>query len=138
MDLTKLVIRAAKKGDVIAIGKLLDSDPTLIDARDDDGSTLLHCAAWKGQDAAAALLLKRGASVTAENDNDHYGGTPLHAAAHANNKTIAAMLLEHGADPSALSRLGRTPLDETTIHNASAVARLLKDRLAAVREADQD
>ena len=39
---SKLIIKAAKSGDVGTIKALLKSDPSLIDARDTDGSTPLH------------------------------------------------------------------------------------------------
>jgi len=38
----------------------------------------------------------------------------------------AALLLARGADPTAVNPAGRTPLDETAFHNATAVARLLR------------
>jgi ankyrin repeat protein len=129
VDLQKLMIKAAKKGEFAAVKALLDADPTLIDARDADGSTPLHCAAWKGNDQVVALLIERGASLSVENDNDHWGGTPLHAAAHGNNREAARLLLEHGADPGFRSRNGRTPLEETEFHNATAVAKLLRSAL---------
>src|SRR5689334_8542901 len=100
----KLIIRAAKQGDVAALQALLAVDPALIGARDADGSTPLHCAVWKGHESAVALLLDRGAAIMTENENDHWGGTPLHAAAHANHRAIAEMLVARGADPAFVSR----------------------------------
>ncbi len=125
-NLEKEMIRAAKTGNLAHIQELLDQVPALIEARDADGSTPLHCAAWKGHQEVAALLLRHGADANAQNNNPHWGGTPLHAAAHANQRAIAALLLHHGADMNARSCNGRTPLEETAIHNASAVATLLK------------
>jgi ankyrin repeat protein len=125
VDGSPLMIKAAKKGNVEAVVALLDMNPELIHAKDADGSTPLHCAAWKGNDAVAALLIERGADLTVENENDHWGGTPLHAAAHANNRAIAEMLIRAGADVRFRSRNGRTPLEETQIHKATAVAKAL-------------
>ena len=134
MDLPRLLIKAAKRGEAEAVRSLLDTDPSLIDARDSDGSSPLHCAAWKGNDQVVSILLERGASHAVENDNDHWGGTPLHAAAHGNNREAARLLLSHGADPAFRSRNGRTPLEETEIHNATAVARLLRVAISAAPE----
>jgi ankyrin repeat protein len=122
----KLIIKAAKSGNVAALKSLLAGDPSLLDARDSDGSTPLHCATWKGQEQIVAALLEAGADVNAVNQNEHWGTTPLHAAAHANQAAIAKLLLDHGADTRAKDMEGRTPLFHTTFHKAKAVAKLLQ------------
>src|SRR5437870_5801908 len=122
----KRMIRAAKHGNVAAIRALAVHDSTLLNAREPDGSTPLHCAAWKGNLEAVEALLELGADIEAQNANEHYGGTALHAAAHGNHKPVAALLIRRGANINTVSCNGRTPLAETTIHNATAVARLLK------------
>ncbi|HLG14580.1 MAG TPA: ankyrin repeat domain-containing protein [Blastocatellia bacterium] len=126
-DANKEVIKAAKMGDIEKVKTLLAADPNLIHARDNDGSTALHCATWKGHHAIVALLVRAGADVNAQNSNGHWGTTPLHAAAHANEAAIAQLLLEHGADVDARDMNGKTPLHHTTFHEAKAVARILKD-----------
>jgi len=123
--IAKEIIKAAKKGDVASLKRLLASDPSLIEARDSDGSTPLHCAVWKGHQQAVAFLLSAGADVNARNNNDHWGTTPLHAAAHANQAAIAELLLQHGANVTAKDLAGKTPMHHTTFHNAKSVARLL-------------
>ena len=125
-DPKKLIIKAAKHGDVAALKSLLAADPSLIDARDTDGSTALHCATWKGHHEVVDALLKAGSDVNAQNQNEHWGTTPLHAAAHANQASIAKLLLDHGANTKALDMEGRTPFFHTTFHKAKAVAKLLE------------
>ena len=71
----KEIIRAAKSGKAEIVKELLEMDSSLISARDSDGSTPLHCACWKGHEAVVELLLKSGADVNAENDNEHWGTT---------------------------------------------------------------
>ena len=121
----KLIIKAAKNGDVESLKALLHDDPSLISVRDTDGSTPLHCATWKGHLDVVALLLKSGADVNAVNENEHWGTTPLHAAAHANQAAIARLLLEHGANLKAKDKEGRTPMFHTTFHKATAAAKVL-------------
>ena len=41
---------------------------------------------------------------------------------------VAELLIGRGADVRAVSCNGRTPLQETAIHNATAVARLLREK----------
>jgi ankyrin repeat protein len=94
----KLMIKAAKSGDTSTLKTLLATDRKLIGARDSDGSTPLHCAAWKGHVFVVQLLLAAGADVNAINQNEHWGTTPLHAAAHANQAKIAELLLANGAN----------------------------------------
>jgi len=122
----KLIIKAAKSGDVGTLKLLLAQDASLLNARDSDGSTPLHCATWKGHPIVVAALLEAGADVNAVNQNEHWGTTPLHAAAHANQAEIAKMLLDHGADMKAKDMEGRTPMFHTTFHKANAVAKLLQ------------
>jgi ankyrin repeat protein len=131
MPEAKEMIKAVKSGNAARVSELLAEEPSLLRVRDTDGSTPLHYAAWKGHPEVARLLLERGAEVSLQNDNGHWGGTPLHAAAHANQRAIAELLIAHGADVNCRSSNGRTPLEETAIHNATAVARLLKQHGAA-------
>lgn len=100
-EASKDLIKASKKGDLAALKALLKSDKTLLDARDTDGSTALHCAVWKGHLEVVEFLLKAGANVHSQNSNDHWGTTPLHAAAHANQTAILQLLLDAGADINA-------------------------------------
>ncbi len=125
-DPHKQIIKAAKSGDLFSIRMLLELDATLIGARDKDGSTPLHCAVWKGHQAAVELILERGADVNAQNQNEHWGTTPLHAAAHANQAAIAEMLIAKGADVNARDLAGKTPLHHTTFHKAKATAKVLE------------
>jgi ankyrin repeat protein len=121
----KEFIKAAKKGDLDQLKALLKSDKTLLDTRDTDGSTALHCATWKGHLEVVKFLLKAGADVHAQNSNDHWGTTPLHAAAHANQTAIVQLLIDTGADVNAKDMNGKTPLHHTTFHKATAAAKLL-------------
>ena len=123
----RLMIKAAKAGEVAAIARLLALDKGLINARDKDGSTPLHCAAWKGHAEVVKILLDAGAEVSARSRNEHYGDTALHAAAHGNQKDVVRILIARGADLNAKNRIGRTPLGETEWHKATAAARLLKE-----------
>jgi ankyrin repeat protein len=125
-DRAKEFIKAAKRGDLVALGALYEADASLIGARDGDGSTALHCAAWKGHEAVVAWLLEVGADVHAHNANDHWGTTALHAAAHANQAKIAERLIDSGADVNARDGSGRTPMFHTTFHKAKAAARVLE------------
>lgn len=125
-NLQKEMLKSAKSGDAARVEQLIRMDPSLMSVRDADGSTPLHCACWKGHEAVVRVLLDAGADVNAENANEHWGTTPLHAAAHANRRRIAELLIAQGANINARNLNNRTPLDETSFHNAKAAAELLR------------
>jgi len=125
--LEKLMIKAAKHGNCAALTELLQSDKSLLNARDTDGSTPLHCACWKGNLDAAKLLLEHGAKADALRTGGHYGTTPLHAAAHGNQREIVRLLLEHGAKAKLKDDEGLDALGHTEIHKATAAAKVLRE-----------
>ena len=78
------------------------------DARDKNGFTPLHAAAWKSDAAAIAVLIETGADPNARN---LFGWTPLYSAAGNGNAAAIAALLDAGADPGARNEDGKTPFD---------------------------
>jgi ankyrin repeat protein len=125
----KAILRAAKKGNLAVVYELVSKDKALLCVRDSDGSTPLHCAAWKGHVEVVRALLDAGADMNDHNQNDHWGTTALHAAAHGNQKEVVALLIDRGANLNARNPSGRTPLDETLTHNATAAAKLIKEAI---------
>ena len=125
----KAVLKAAKAGDLKGVKALVAKEKSLLKTRDTkDGSTLLHCAAWKGHLEIVAFLLDAGLAVDAENENGHWGTTALCAAAHADNKEVAELLIARGAKVDFRSPLNKlTPLGHTKVHGAKGVAKLLAE-----------
>lgn len=76
VDGAKELFKFVKRGDVERVRALVTAEPALVHARDAEGSTPLHHAAWKGHAEVATLLLGAGADVNAQSRNTHYGGTP--------------------------------------------------------------
>jgi ankyrin repeat protein len=120
------IIKAAKQGNLARLRELLAENAALARAQDEHGATPLHLAAWRGHPEVVAVLVEAGADLGAQWSDGHVGGTPLHAAAHGNQRAVAELLLSCGADPHAVSGNGRTVMDETKLHKATAVANLLR------------
>lgn len=90
--------QAAGQGDLAQLTALLDAHPELIDEPGGEGvRTALHQTIFGEQEAAAKLLLERGANpnIRCEGDNAY----PLHFAAEKQHLPLIRLLIEHGADP---------------------------------------
>ena len=100
---------AAKSGDVARVRALMDQDPGLLTAFDEQGKTPLHWATGRGQLEVMKLLLDAyHADVDCKNVND---GTPLHVAASQAQSEAARLLIDRGAKLDATRAAdGMTPL----------------------------
>lgn len=115
------IAAAARRGDWAAVRALVEQGAD-VTARQGDGATALHWAAYRDEPAAAGLLIAAGADVNAAND---LGVTPLWAAAENGGAAVARRLLEAGADPNAPLLSGETPLMTAARVGAADVARQL-------------
>jgi ankyrin repeat protein len=130
---------------------------TDVNAKNEEGETLLHEAASEGYYNAAKRLIQKGSNVNAR---DADGGTPLHAsiwrcnphliklliesradvdakddggetalhmAARQSRRSAVKVLIEGGADVNARDESGRTPLHTSVISRNVRVVRLLID-----------
>jgi ankyrin repeat protein len=107
LDTRMNIHMACERGDLKAVRKCLDADPSQLHARDRLRNHPLHVAAWQRREKIAQLLLEKGADVNARGD---HGRTPLHYAVENNTKPITTLLVEHGADPGIRNDFGVTPL----------------------------
>ena len=102
---------AVKRGDLPAMRQLLESDPSLANARseaDPRGTFPLHVAAEFGQAGAARLLLEYGADVAArELEND---AIALGWAAFFGRPEVVEVLLNAGSNVNQRNRHGLTAL----------------------------
>ncbi|MFE6390296.1 MULTISPECIES: ankyrin repeat domain-containing protein [Nocardiopsis] len=66
-----------------------------VDARDEQGNTLVMLAAYHGREATVRALVDRGADVDLRNDRDQ---TPVAGALFKGEEGIVALLVAAGAD----------------------------------------
>ncbi|MBQ2869388.1 MAG: ankyrin repeat domain-containing protein [Akkermansia sp.] len=87
------------------VQELLNAPGVNIHAKDQDGFTALHWAAWSGMPHSAAMLIKAGLDI---NEKEGNGYTPLMLAAMRGDDTVVKMLLQLGADTAAANNDGKT------------------------------
>ena len=104
---------AAHTGNIEAVKKHLDAG-TDVNAKDEDGYTLIYAVAGGGDKEIAELLIAKGADV---NSKDKKGWTLLQHAVMMSKREIVGLLITKGADVNAkvapIDRFfnGKTPLD---------------------------
>jgi ankyrin repeat protein len=121
------VFEAAALGRVERLAELLAEDREQARAFSGDGFTALHLAAFFGQEAAARLLLERGADVRAVARNA-MRVTPLNSAAATRQTSVVQLLVESGAPVNAPQRGGWTALHSAAHSGETEMARFLLSR----------
>ena len=130
------VFAACDDGDVDALLACLAADPGCIGQRNKDGWQPLHQAAYSGELACVAALLKAGAKAAARCSD---GDTPAHyASAQGHVDVLRALAAAADCDLEATDNDGESVLDVATGARVRTVLRGLIDAKAARAEEDED
>ena len=105
-----------------------------VNARNSEGRTPLHVAAFRGTTDMAATLLNVGAEVNAESNE---GRTPLHDAAQEGRLGSLKILISSGAQVDATDSKGFTALHLTSERGYSRIARQLIENDADLDQKDK-
>jgi ankyrin repeat protein len=126
------VADAAMRGDTAAVRSLIQGNAgkDAVNIAQGDGMTALHWAAERGDAELTALLLKSGASVTAETRIGRH--TPLHVAARHGNAAIVRALVNAHAAVNALTTTGAAPLHFAAASGDSESIKVLLDHGAEI------
>ena len=115
--------------DIDTIRFLLERGEDVVDAVDEDYSTLLHVASYRGIGRLVRLLLEHGANINVRNGQHQ---TPLHQALvgikdayESDYLYLIHLLLAHGADVDALDNDHSTPLHLASQNGSIGAARRL-------------
>ncbi len=124
---------AVKAGDLARVRTIVESDPALVDARDENGRTPLHWAARGTDDRIIAFLAERGADVNAL---DGSGIAPLHSLASRGNVEGIRILLEKRALVDIAAPDKKTALHFAALGRHEDVLKCLAERGATLEVRD--
>jgi quercetin dioxygenase-like cupin family protein len=115
---------AAYIGDVRAARRILEADPSQLEAFSGDGFTALDLASYFGHRDLVAFLLERGARAEHEIRNENLF-TALTGAVAEGHREIAKMLLDHGANANHRYAGGASPLITASFNGDPEMVKLL-------------
>ena len=119
----------AQKGDLKAVQILIEQNPELVNAKDEDGRTPLHWACRGVHLDVVKFLVENGADVNAEDNNQT---TPLHSLAYRGHTEGIKVLLDKGADVNVQDYSKHTPLHYAAISDSYEAAALLLSKGASL------
>jgi ankyrin repeat protein len=106
-DMTTQLVRAVDEYDIDDIEPLVRGGAD-INARNEEGLTLLQMAVRDRMEDIAEILLRLGADVNLKAHQNGY--TALHYAADKGDEDLVSLLLTHKADPNITDRRKQSPL----------------------------
>jgi len=131
----EVILDTVKSGDPEKVKAILEECPLLVNAKDSNGITPLHTAAFWGHIEIAKYLIRKDGDVNAK-DND--GETPLYIAALIGRKEMAEMFIDSGADINVRTNTDTTPLHIAAAGGKKEVVKLLIDKGADVNAKDNE
>jgi ankyrin repeat protein len=101
-------LETTKIGDLAQLKIILEEQPILVNAKDEDGWTLLHYASYAGIKEVVEYLMEKGAEVNTEARIGAW--TPFFLSSLKGHREIAEWLIENGAKTDIQDNKSRSPL----------------------------
>ena len=101
------IVEAAKNGNFQAVRKILEKDPSKLNATDENKYTALHWACMRGHWDIVKFLVGQGADLNVVGGD---GGTQINWAVNHDNVDIIKLLVEKGARLNIQNQWGMTEL----------------------------
>jgi len=127
--------KSAFRGNFAKLKAAIELNSDFIFAKDFNGATPLHHAAYKGHFECAQLLLQKGALVDAQ-DKDIC--TPLHNAAFTGEIKIVILLVQYGANVNHQDIDKATPLHKAAFNGKLEIIKVLVNAGADVDICDNE
>ncbi|HUU38846.1 MAG TPA: ankyrin repeat domain-containing protein [Candidatus Desulfaltia sp.] len=121
--------QAAEAGDLAKVKALVEKDPALIKAKDENGRTPLHFAAQGEHLDVLRYLVDKGADLNVLDDN---GIAPLLTLAARGQTEAAHLLIDKGADIDIKNPVKQTPLNLAAEYGLEGMVKLLIDKGANI------
>ncbi|MCJ7580275.1 MAG: ankyrin repeat domain-containing protein [Candidatus Aminicenantes bacterium] len=125
----KEIHEAVQQGNLSKVKMLLENNPELLEARNENDKTPLHFAAQGGFKEIVEFLLEKGADVNAHNIADE---TPLHYASALKHGEVVDFLIARGAKLNSRTLDGSTPLHYAVNPGNSETIRILIEKGADI------
>lgn len=114
--------KAAAKGNLEEVERLISDTPDLLNARDNEGRTPLHLACRGVHLNIVKFLIEKGAGIDVPDANEV---VPLHSLAARNNPEAIKLLLSRKASVDVQDHGGHSALHHAAMNNADAAAEAL-------------
>lgn len=136
LDPDERLLVAVQAGSLLLIKLALDNEANIDITYSNEGRTMLHLAAERGNVNVVQYFLEgEGFNIEARTQ---FGDTPLHAAVATEHVDVVRLLLQRGANPNAIN-LGRlTPLHLAARGDSAEIVNLLIQYNADRYARDQD
>jgi ankyrin repeat protein len=122
MSTVQTIFAAIRNNDLVAVSTAVKADPSVLDARDERGSTPLVLAGYLNHPEAVKLLVESGADVNTVGST----GTALMGVCFKGYADIARFLIEAGADVNVSIESMGTALTFANMGQHTEVVKLLE------------